>query len=287
MDPKGQSLLKLLFNEGETICVSNNEFGYHSIPLENALNGEVELLSPSDKTKYVSSSDLTMVAINPINGYRRDEKVTAFRSFLWEIDTGSIKEQAGYLKHLEVPLSAQIFSGNKSIHAVTVLDEDLSDEKRWRYLCLWGLNILKMCDDNCKNPSRSTRIPGAYRESGKKQRLININRRISHKEFFDWLNQYPQCQPRVRKRKAALPGQANYDLLSAWARGMLTKGLEFKNGRNQTWFALAVDFAKAGYSEEQAIEELSKHFSEEHDFKEKEWLTTVGSGFKYVSEGKS
>lgn len=285
MDPKGQSLIKLLFNENETICVSKNQFSFHSIPLKDALDGPITLLSPNESVpiSYCNSSELTLVAINPINGFRNDSNVTAFRTFLFEIDTGSIKEQIGYFKHLGIPLSAQIFSGNRSVHALVILDEDL-DEKSYRYLYEWALNILTMCDHNCKNPSRSVRIPGAYREPDKKQRLIGIGNRVSHKDFMGWLNQYPHLRPKVRQKKV-LTGAPDYEKLSKWARYMLKNGLDFKKGRSNTWYALAYDLALASYSEEQAIEILEQHFEPESDFKEKEWLTTIRSAFKKVSEG--
>ena len=151
MDPTGQSLLKLLFNEGETICVSNNEFGFHSIPLESALDGEVELLSPNDKVSltHCHSSDLILAAINPINGFRRDSNVTAFRSFLVEIDIGTIKEQVNTIAHIKMPFSSQVFSGNKSVHTIITLDSDLSSEKNYRFTAEWILNIVTSADKNC------------------------------------------------------------------------------------------------------------------------------------------
>ncbi len=283
MDQTGQQLLRLLFNEGESVSVSNNEFGFQSIPLETALNGPVPLISPNENVSpsSCSSSAIILTAINPINGFRRDENVTAFRTFLWEIDVGSIKEQIGYLAHSKVPISAQVFSGNKSVHAVTVLAEDLPDEKTYRYLDVWALNILTMCDDKCKNPSRSVRVPGALRDTGKKQRLISIGERVPIKDFMDWLMKYEHLRPKVREKREIPEGEPDFDRLSPWARGMLSNGIQFRNGRNQTWFGLGVDFALAGYSEEQTIDILGRYFQEEHDFKEREWLVTIRSAFKY------
>jgi len=286
MDPTGQSLLNLLFNPGETICVSNNEFGFQSVPLKDALNGKVTLISPNENSplRKVDSSKLTMVAINPINGWRRDEYVTAFRSYLVEIDVGTIKEQLGTIEHFKMPFSAQIFSGNKSVHTVITLDQDLPDEKTYRAIGNWIFNIISMCDQDCKNPSRSTRIPGAYREPGKKQRLIKLNRRITLKELMDWLKQYEHLRPKAREKKVVPKGQADFSRLSPWCRVMLTKGIDFKNGRSNTWYAIAYDLALAGFTEDGIIEILSERFEEERDFKEKEFLTTIRSAFKKVSE---
>ena len=213
LDSTGQSLFKLLFNEGETVCVSNNEFGYHSIPLENALSDRIALVSPDMQTQvtYCKSTDLILVALNPIKGWRRDVNTTAFRSYLVELDVGSIKEQLGTIEHFKMPFSIQVFSGNKS---VITLDEDLPDEKTYRMIGNWIFNIVNMCDPNCKNPSRSVRIPGAYRGPGKKQRLIKLNGRISHKDLFDWLGQYEHLRPKVREKKPIPEGEADYSRLS-------------------------------------------------------------------------
>lgn len=288
MDETGKSLLKLLFNEDELVCVQPNKYAYHSIPLKNAMDGRITLVSenPNQPTRYCDSSQLILVAINPIKGFRQDSSVTNFRSFLWEIDVGPIKEQLGYLKHIGVPISAQIFSGNKSVHALTILDQDLPDEKTWRYLNKWTLNILTMCDDQCLNPSRNVRIPGAYREPGKKQRLISIGERVKLSDFMAWLNKYEHLRPKVKEKKPLPDGEPDLARLSPWARAMLSKGVSFRNGRNQGWYGLAYDLALAGFSEDQGIEILGKRFTEEDDFKEKEWLTTVKSAFRKVGEGK-
>jgi hypothetical protein len=223
--------------------------------------------------------------LNPIKGDRKDANVTAFRSFLIELDVGTIKEQLGTITHLGMPFSAQIFSGNKSVHTTIVLDEDLKDEKTYRTIIEWIFRIVPLVDKNCINPSRCIRIPGAYRKEGK-QRLINIGKRVTHKELFAWLNQYEHLRPQTKKKKEIIPGQANPDRLSPWCQRMLATGMEFKNGRNKGWFSVGVDFAKAGYEEEEAISFLMNYFQEEYDFKEKEFLTSIGSAFKFVREGK-
>ncbi len=284
MDSTGKSLLNLLFNPGETICVSPNEFGYHAIPLENAFKGKITLVSPNEAIpiSYCSSSELILAAINPIKGWRRDDNVTAFRSFLLEADTGSIKEQLGYIDHLKMPFSVQVFSGNKSVHTVITLDEDLPDEKTYRHIGNWIFNIVSLADKNCRNPSRSVRIPGAYRDQGKKQRLIKLNKRISHKELFDWLNKFEHLRPKVKEKKKALVGEGSFDRLSTWAKNQLKYGLKPTKGRNQNWYGIFYDFALAGYSMEETIDLLKVYFVEERDFKESEWLTTAKSAFSRV-----
>ena len=65
---------------------------------------------------------------------------------------------------------------------------------------------------------------------------------------------------------------------------MLKNGIVFKNGRNQTWYAIFYDFALAGFSLDKTIDILQTRFNEESDFKEKEWLTAANSAFKTVEE---
>lgn len=268
--------------------MSDNKFGHHSVPLDTVLAGNVTLLSPNNDVsiRTCESTDLILAAINPIQGFRLDHNVYKFRTFLWEIDTGTIKEQIKYFDYIGLPLSAKVFSGNKSVHAVTVLDEDLANEEEYRELYNWALKILTLCDQNCRNPSRSVRIPGAYREPGKKQRLISLGSRVSLKDFKGWLSQYGHLKPKPKEKRPFVEGEADYSQLSVWARIQLSKGIDFRKGRNATWYALAYDFALAGYSEDHAINILGQFFQEERDFKEKEWEITISSAYKHVGDDK-
>ena len=109
-----ESFLKLLFNEEETVCVSNGKFGYHSVS-QNL--DKITLVSPSDKVgdQCITEEDINLVAINPISGFRRDENITAYRTFLMEFDEMSLSDQRTYVEKLDMPYSICIFSGNKSI----------------------------------------------------------------------------------------------------------------------------------------------------------------------------
>ena len=252
------------------------------------MSGRVTLYSPNDTIgiQYCDSSELTLVAINPIKGFREDSNVLKYRTFLWEIDTGPLQQQIDYIKNSGIPISAWVFSGNKSVHAVTVLDQDVQSDAEYREMYQWALRVLTMCDQNCKNPSRSVRIPGAYREPGKKQRLIKLENRIPIANFRAWLDAHSDMKPQKRQRKPFVEGEENFDRLSPWAQINLSQGIDFRKGRNRTWYALAYDLALAGYSEETAIETLGKRFYEERDFKEKELLITIASAYKHAEEDK-
>ncbi|HWY36831.1 MAG TPA: hypothetical protein VNX68_19450, partial [Nitrosopumilaceae archaeon] len=142
-------------------------------------------------------------------------------------------------------------------------------------------------DQNLGNPSRSIRLAGSIRpETGKEQELIELKSRVTLEELKLWLNQYDYLRPRTKKKRELAEGENDYSRLSIWARSMMKKGIVFKNGRNKTWFALAYDFALAGFDIEKATEILLSKFEEESDFKEKELFICIASAYKTVEDDK-
>lgn len=280
-----KSILALMFDDSDSVCPSNSKWAYHSMPIGSILSGSVCLVSPNEKVynQVIKSEELTLLAINPINGFRSDSNVTAYRNFLFELDVGTLTSQMRYSKNIGLPYSAAIFSGNKSIHFLVCLDQDL-DEKTYRLLYEWALKIGTLFDQACKNPSRSVRIPGAIRpETGKKQQLIENNGKTKLEDFLTWLSKYEHLRPKAKKKRKSLTSEPDFDMLSPWLKTQLKEGLDFTGGRNQKWFAIFCDFALAGYPEEEAIQILEQHFQEEHDFKEKEWLITAASAYKKMA----
>jgi hypothetical protein len=279
----GVQLLNLMFRPGETICVSPNQFAYHSMPLENAMSDKVTLLSPNPKVpiEYVHSDQLLFVALNPIEGFRNDINCKAYRNFLIEMDIGPLKDQMDYIKEIEMPYSACVFSGGKSLHFLISLDTDLPNAEIYRKFAVWTLSIATLSDQNCQNPSRSIRVPGAEREPGKFQRLVEIKGPVKLSDFAAWLGRYPHLKPK-EKEKRPRSENADFDRLKPWVVQRLQSGLDPTKGRNKQWFSIACEFALAGYNEDDTIEILSGFFNEERDFKEREWLTALRSGFKYI-----
>lgn len=284
MHKTGQDLLNLMFRSGETVCVSNNRYGYHSIPLENALNGDSTLVSPNPDypIQKVPSDSLTLVALNPIKGWRDDASVTAYRNFLVEMDYGLMSAQMEYAKKIELPYSAVVFSGSKSLHFLISLDQDLPSYEVYYTLAEWILKIASAADQNTKNPSRSIRIPGAEREPGKMQLLVEMKGVTSLKDLAVWLAKHPDAKPK-EPEKRTISDHADFSKVKPWVKQRLVKGIVgAKQGRNKEWFAIAVEFAIAGYSEDDALDLLSEYFNPDRDFKEREWKTSIHSGFKYA-----
>lgn len=284
MSPEGKKLLQLMFREVENVCVSDSQYGFHSIPLEKLLSNEqVTLVSPNSQfgPRSIDTDKLTMLALNPIQGFREDANCTSFRNFLIEIDTGSIKEQYKYIKALNIPYSAIIFSGNKSLHTLISLEKDLPNEKAYREIAEWILNIVTLADQATKNPSRSIRIPGAYREPDKKQSLVEMVGPTSLAALKSWLMSYPASKPK-KYEKRQISENPDFSLVKPWAAKLLMDGIS--EDRNKTWFKVAVEFFLAGYSLDDIIEKLSMYFTPERDFKEREWITTLKSAEKFADK---
>jgi hypothetical protein len=278
-----QQFLNLFFDAGETICVSDCQGGYHSIPQKL---DRITLVSPKEdkKDRIITESDINLVAINPVKGWRRDKCVTSFRSFLVELDEGSLPEQKKYVEDLGLPYSICVFSGNKSLHYGIVLSENLAGESVWRFTNKWILNIVKKADQQTLNPTRSIRFPGNIRKDGKQlmQALVEMKRRISPDELYAWLNQFPECKPKPKKQRTQrrkLSGTRRENL-AKWVMPVLESGIYSE--RNNTWFKVACAFAHAGYGQDDAEDILSEYFQEESDFKEYEWKSCIASGFKKV-----
>lgn len=278
-------LLDLMFLSTDTVCPSNNKFAQHSVPISSILSGTVTLVCSNSKVSHqtIKTEQLTLLSINPINGFRNDDNVYRCQTFLWECDVGTPKSQMQYMKALGLPYSAAIFSGNKSIHFATVLDEPL-DPKTYRLLYQWALKIGTLFDSNCKNPSRSIRIPGVIRpDTGKEQKLLEIKDKVKVEDFMNWLNKYPNLRPKERENKKVLTNGYDYSKLSRWAAKQFKDGIDFSKGRNKTWFGLACDLCKSGYEESEAQDILNHYFIEETDFKEKEFLKSIDSAYKYMA----
>lgn len=294
MKADAANLLNLMFRPDETICVSHNKFGYHSLPLATVLKDTIVTLVPTELSckkrglkwcqenfEHVPVSDLVLVSLNPIHGFRTDSACTAYRNFLIEMDYGTLDQQLAYINQVGLPYSAIVFSGNKSLHFLVSLDVDLPNEQVWRDFAAWILGIVTMADQNIKNPSRSIRLPGAMRETGRKQKLLEFNGVVSLTSFVAWLAKCPEAKPRQYNRRT-VSDTPNPHGLSEWACRQLINGIDFSKGRNHTWFAVACEFARAGYSVEDATTFLEKYFTPERDFPEREWQGVIKAAYKFI-----
>lgn len=291
MKETSEKFLKILFNEGEEICVSPNKFAFSSIS-QDKIGESFEIVSQNkDRTiQTISEDEILLVAMNPIKGDRADRNCTALRTFLIEIDDGELYEQKQYIESLGLPKSICIFSGNKSLHFGITLSEDLPNEEFWRDINKWILNIVEKADQQTLNPSRSIRFPGNKRNDGKglQQQLIEVGERIDLDMLFEWLGQYPDKNPRIKKAQARakmrIPSTGS-EGFPFWIVDKLKEGVGRKGNRNSEWFKLIISLVSKGYSGDLIRTDLQGYFMPEHDFGFREWNMIIDSAVKRAERG--
>ena len=130
------------------------------------------------------------ICFNPVDGTgRKDANITAYRYALVECDNMELGKQQAIIKQLELPCAALVYSGGKSVHAIVKVDAPDYAEYRRRVDYLYaacqknGLTI----DQQNRNPSRLSRMPGIPR-GDKRQVLLETNiGKSCWDEWRDWL----------------------------------------------------------------------------------------------------
>jgi len=126
---------------------------------------------------------------NPMDGKGVDNiNVAAYRYALVEADDISVERQAALYKELRLPIATLVHSGKKSLHAIVRIGATTQQEYRERVNYLFETcksNGLPLDEQN-KNPSRLSRMPGVTR-SGQKQYLVGLN---EGKESWDAWKDY-------------------------------------------------------------------------------------------------
>ncbi|MGX7163371.1 AAA family ATPase [Enterococcus massiliensis] len=130
------------------------------------------------------------IRFNPMDGKGvKNDNVTEFRYALVESDNMSLEKQNAIMRELELPIAALLYSGKKSIHAIVRVDADNYAEYRKRVDYLYDVckkNGLTNDNQN-RNPSRLSRMPGVVR-GDKKQFIIDTNiGKASWEEWHEWI----------------------------------------------------------------------------------------------------
>lgn len=135
-----------------------------------------------------------------------DRHVARYAYAVAEADEGPKEKQLETILKLGLPWAALIDSGNKSIHAIVRIDAGDIDEFHKRF----GL-IKEICADNgleidpaCRNPSRLSRLPGAERENGGRQKLIAIN--PDPESWGAWVERIESMKAKARKASGSTTG---------------------------------------------------------------------------------
>jgi len=114
--------------------------------------------------------------------YRSDGNVASCRYIVVESDSIPLNQQIPLLCGLKLPVSALIYSGGKSIHALidaTALNggTPIKDDIAWKSIVdrLFSALVPLGFDGATKNPSRLSRLPGIWRpDKNQFQRLLYI-----------------------------------------------------------------------------------------------------------------
>jgi RecA-family ATPase len=194
-------LLRAAFLPGEAvrICVATGNYEGKEIPEGTGHTFSLEeWLSRLDEgdgnpNSFLSSRDARTkqrygiyVGMNPLRpGGSKDDDVTAYRHALLEWDDVSKREQWNLITQSNIPVTAVIDSGGKSLHAWVKVDAKDRNEYKERVAVLYDhFNGSKRPDDKNKNPARLSRLAGCERGKGR-QELIATN--IGASGFTEWL----------------------------------------------------------------------------------------------------
>lgn len=126
------------------------------------------------------------IRFNPLDGDGvRDTNVADYRYSLVESDGMDLEKQHAIIRELELPVACLVYSGGKSLHAIVRIDAADFAEYRKRVDYLYEIckkNGLELDQQN-RNPSRLSRMPGVVR-GDRKQYIIDTN--IGKANWAEW-----------------------------------------------------------------------------------------------------
>ena len=130
------------------------------------------------------------IRINPFDSNGIDDaNVVSYKHVLVESDEVEISKQIAIMKALKLPISAMVYSGKKSVHAVVKVDARSKKEYTERVNFIFetcNKNGLKTDTAN-KNESRLSRMPGVIRDNHK-QFLIDTDMGFqSYNAWKEWI----------------------------------------------------------------------------------------------------
>ena len=126
------------------------------------------------------------IRFNPLDGKGvKNENVSDLKYALVESDSMEVEKQNAIIRELELPVACLVHSGGKSLHAIVRIDAADYGEYRKRVDYLYDVcrkNGLAIDQQN-RNPSRLSRMPGVER-NGQKQYIVDTN--IGKESWAEW-----------------------------------------------------------------------------------------------------
>lgn len=190
-DPAGELIkyLETLFEAGENVgyVVKSWKKDEKYLPADKGSYGRtagqlIELLSQCKGDIGSVLGDYNpeggaWIRFNPLDGKGvKNENVSDFKYALVESDSMEIEKQHAIIRELELPVACLVHSGGKSLHAIVRVDAADYSEYRKRVDYLYDIckkNGLAIDQQN-RNPSRLSRLPGIMRGDKKQFMLIPI-----------------------------------------------------------------------------------------------------------------
>lgn len=162
---------------------------------------------------------------NPLNGTGYGNKdVTAFRYALIESDKMDISQQIAIIRELQIPVKMLVYSGGKSVHAIVKINAANEKEYRQRVDRLYAecKRNQFIVDEQNKNASRLSRLPGVWR-NGKKQYIIDEDiGKDTWREWLDFLEEIKDTLPEIENLDTAI--KEPHDLTPELIEGTLRQG---------------------------------------------------------------
>lgn len=200
-----EALLLAAFKEGEGVCVSRGrELEDESVAPDVGVTLKREqwlerVRRKGDMAKVESTKLGLYLRVNPLKPLSKrnlNEDVTALRHVLVEFDTDDAgntipkERQFGMMLASDLPITAIIDSGNKSLHAWVRVDAKDLEEYKERAAQVYSL--FPWIDSQNHNPNRLSRAPDGLRTvKGNviRQRLLKLNVGASSFEAWEALNE--------------------------------------------------------------------------------------------------
>jgi hypothetical protein len=190
---------------------------------------------------------------NPLDGEGYGNRnVTAYRYALIESDAMPINQQIAIIRELQLPVKMLVYSGGKSVHAIVRVDAKSEKEYRQRVDKLYTecKKNQFIVDEQNKNASRLSRLPGVWRGKEKQYIIAENIGQPSFQAWEDWLEDCRDTLPDIEDLGEIL--DAPHDLTEELIEGTLRRGHKMliagpsKAGKSFLLIELAAAIASGG-----------------------------------------
>jgi RecA-family ATPase len=210
-------LLLAAFKDDEIVCITNeagqNEDGkYFPASKGNFLTRAewiTRFFGPDAKGKkhYEASEQGAWLRINPFKAddfSGTDQSVSSYRHVLVEFDKKAKDEQVAIFHQSNLPITALIESGGKSVHAWVRVDAETKEQWEERRNTVYDFLTDHEPDPQNKNPSRWSRLGGVMR-GDKEQKVVAL--KVGAESWDAWV---------IWRDGHDLPDELNTDFLETY-----------------------------------------------------------------------